>query len=140
MQYLSELGGVEKKELIKVNLLKHTALANDMQSGSGIEEYQANTYSNYLVILDILPDYYCLNPDSQILQYFFSNLWSDLGMALETPSNTLAAMFICQNDAFIKGWELLSADIRKELIHMIEFGLTNQKENQDYLLTKLKLD
>ena len=160
IQPVENLDNKKQKELIVRILNKQKILAENFQIAwkskdniahrtTTVRELELYSDIKYSPILDILPKYFCLTNDTEILQLFFSTMWADKGSANEMPSFAIGHCFVCKTDIVIEQLTKIKNTEQKELIlNHIEWGLMshfnideNEKsENKEYNKLKIRLD
>jgi hypothetical protein len=110
-------------------------------------EYYSET--KYDPILDILPKYFCLTNDVEILNHFFATMWADRGSANENPSSALGRCFSCNPNLVIEQLtKVKNIEQKKMIIDYIEWGLLNNfnvsengnSDNKEFIELKTQLD
>ena len=159
IQEVEKLDGKKQKELITKILDKQRVLADTFQNASNsndsiaytttVRELEFYNDTKYDPILTILPKYFCLTKDIEILQLFFSTMWADKGSANEMPSFSIGSCFICNTDLVIEQLDKIKNFEQKNFIlNHIEWGLLNnfevdesgKSENKEFNKLKTSLD
>lgn len=163
--HISRVQEVEKLDTNKLKVLiiqileRHKVLADNFQSAweskdsiaytTAVRALELDGDTRYDPILDILPKYFCITNDIQVLQLFFATVWADRGSANEMPSFVIGDCFMCNPDLVIEQLTKIKNVEQKELIFDdIEWGLINHfnveeegiSNNQDYNKLKARLD
>jgi len=110
------------------------------------KELELYDETKYTPVLDALPQFICSTRDSEVLQIFYSIMWSNQGSANEAPSYAIGKCFGCNSDFVI---ELIKRTENKEQIKFffdsIEWGLQNnfymtESKNSEYEVLKERLE
>lgn len=159
VQEVEKLDRKKQKELITKILEKHRILADNFQNAWKSKDSIAYTITvrllefhsdtKYEPILNILPKYFCLTKDFEILQLFFEAMWADKGSANEMPSFSIGDCFICNPDLVIEQLTKIKTIEQKTFIlDSIEWGLLNnfgieengKTDNKEFNKLKTLLD
>ncbi|MBI1289566.1 MAG: hypothetical protein GC178_18545 [Flavobacteriales bacterium] len=83
----------------------------------------------YDPILEVIPRYFCLTGDTEVIDKLIATMWADKGSANEMPSFSIGDCFICKPDMVAERLNSVSDSEEKKLIlNHIEWGLMNHYE------------
>ncbi len=158
IQEIEKLNIKKQKELIEKTFEKHIIFAfnfqsvlkyNDIVTRNAVNELEFHNDTKYDPILSILPKYFCLTKDVEVLQLFFATMWADKGSANEMPSFAIGKCFVCNPDLVIEQLTKIKIVEQKTLIFdHIEWGLLNyfdveengKSDNKEFNKLKARLD
>ena len=159
IQEVNKLDNQKQKELITKTLDRHRILADNFQNAwkskdslayrKTVRELEFHNDTKYDPILNILPKYFCLTNDIEVLKLFFATMWADNGSANEMPSFSIGDCFICNPDLVIEQLTRIKIiEQKKAIFDHIEWGILNhfdvdengKSDNKEFNKLKTRLD
>lgn len=159
IQEVEKLNRKKQKELIIKTLDKHRILSDNFQNSwkskdsltyrKTVRELEYNSDTKYDPILKLIPKYFCMTSDTNVLQLLFATIWADRGSANEMPSFSIGDCFICNTDLVIEQLtKIKNIEQRKNIFDQIEWGLLNHFEvnengkldNKEFIKLKVRID
>lgn len=159
IQEFEKLDNNKQKELITKTLDRHRILADNFQNAwkskdslayrTTVRQLEFHSDTKYDPILTILPKYFCLTNDIEVLQLFFAAMWADNGSANEMPSFSIGDCYICNPDLIIEQLtRIKNIEQKKTIFDHIEWGILNHFDvdengksgNKEFNKLKSRLD
>jgi hypothetical protein len=159
IQEVEKLDSKKQKELIIKTLDRQRILADNFRNAwklkdslayrKAVRKLEFHSDTKYDPILNILPKYFCLTSDAEVLQLFFATMWADKGSANEMPSYSIGKCFICNPDLVVEQLaKIKNTEQRKSTFDQIEWGLLNnfnvdengKSDNREFTKLKARID
>ena len=136
IQIVKNLDNITLKNLISKILEKQRNLASNFRTAwklndklayrTAVKKLEHYNDTKYDPLLQVIPSYFCLTSDAEIINKFFATMWADKGSANEMPSLSIGECYICNSDIVIERLEIIENKEKKVLIlNNIEWGLMN---------------